>query len=495
ITDSLNLFDFDSGIFVPGVTHALDPNGGDLWGTGNYRQKGVEWERKCHFQLFNNDGELEVSQDVGIRTHGMGSTAYPQKSIRVYAKEQYGETKLEHELFPGLATDEFDVIVLRNMGQDFVSGVARDVLANEIAKPLNQATLAFRPVITFVNGEYWGIQNMRERFDKHFLQQFHDSHKDSIDIIGSYLGAVSSGDIETFNSLVHFLEDNDISVQSNYSYVASMMDIDDFIDNTLTKIYLGCYDWPGNNSRMWRERSLDGKFRWLLLDNDVCLWSGGYNSLEHATNPNSGGWPNPPESTLFLRKLLENDPFKQAFIARMAELLNSTFANKQIGYKLSELFEYYNPEYSEHQDRWSPLAENETLEDNYVNVLEVVRVRACHMREHFINYFNLSNREFPYSCDSSALHLNQNDVPEAIDKLHLFPVPNNGTFTVVTPNSMVGTLKASLYDLSGKLVYSNWWQAQTSTEQVIYTKGLAAGIYTFQVRSESETHHSKVIIQ
>ncbi|MGB0368745.1 MAG: T9SS type A sorting domain-containing protein, partial [Flavobacteriales bacterium] len=229
--------------------------------------------------------------------------------------------------------------------------------------------------------------------------------------------------------------------------------------------------------------------------NDFCLWSGSYNSLEHATHPNSGGWPNPPESTLFLRKLLENDPFKQAFIARMAELLNSTFANKQIGYKLSELFEYYNPEYSEHQDRWSPLAENETLEDNYVNVLEVVRVRACHMREHFINYFNLSNREFPYSCDSSALHLNQNDVPEAIDKLHLFPVPNNGTFTVVTPDSMVGRLKASLYDLSGKLVYSNWWQAQTSTEQVIYTKGLAAGIYTFQVRSESETHHSKVIIQ
>ena len=495
ITDSLNLFDYDSGIFVPGISHDLNPNGGGVWGTGNYREKGDEWERTCHFQLFNQAGELEHSQDVGIRISGAGSTAYPQKSIRIYARENYGEAKIENQLFPDSPTDEFDVVVLRNMGQDFVTGVAQDVLANEIAKPLHQATLDFRPVITFVNGKYWGIQNLRERFDKHFLAQFHDSDKDSIDIIDSYWGGVDVGTNDAFFELYNFLDDNNISVQSNYEYVESKMDIDDFIDNTLTRIYLGCYDWPGNNSKMWRERSTDGKFRWLLLDNDGCLGNASYNSIEHATDPNHVGWPNPPVSTLFLRRLLENDGFKQQFISRMADLLNTSFDKNLVGYELSDLYAYYNPEYSEHQDRWSPLAEDVALEDNYTEIMEVVRVRACYVREHFMNYFSLTEQEFPYACDSSALYLNTDEVANVGNELFVFPVPNNGIFTAVIPQTMTGKLEIELYDLSGKLIFVDEAQQQNGNQLSVSAEGVSAGVYTFRVSSKTETRYAKLIIQ
>lgn len=495
ITDSLNLFDYDSGIFVPGISHDLNPNGGGVWGTGNYIEKGDEWERVCHFQLFDNAGELELTQEVGIRVHGTGSRAYPQKSIRIYAREEYGESKIEHTLFPNSQTDEFDVVVLRNMGQDFVTGVAQDVLANKIARPLNQATLDFRPVITFVNGEYWGIQNLRERFDKHFLAQFHDSDKDSIDIIDSYWGDVDMGSNHAFFELYNFLHNNDISIQSNYDYVASKMDVNDFIDNTLTRIYLGCYDWPGNNSKMWRERSIDGKFRWLLLDNDRCLEHASYNSIEHATDPNHSGWPNPPTSTLFLRKLLENDGFTQQFVSRMDQLLSTAFDKDLVGYELTKLYEYYNPEYSEHQDRWSPLAEGVTLEGNYSKIMNVVRVRACYVREHFINYFNLTEQEFAYNCDSSALYLNTDEFADIDNKLLVYPVPNAGRFTVAIPSKMTGKLEIGLYNLTGKLVYLDAVLNQNGNEIPVSVSKISTGIYTLRVSSSTETHYAKVVIQ
>jgi hypothetical protein len=496
ITDSLNLFQYDTGIYIPGYHHDIDPNGGhEVWGSGNYREKGEEWERDCHFQLFNNAGDLEVSQDVGIRIHGAGSTSYPQKSVRIYAKEKYGETKIERQLFPDSETDEFDVVVLRNMGQDFITGVAQDVLANQIARPLNQATLHFRPVITFVNGEYWGIQNLRERFDKHFLAQFHDSHKDSIDIIDSYGGGVDVGSNQAFLDLYNLLDNNDISIQSNYEDVASKMEIEDYIDNMLIRVYMGCYDWPGNNSKMWRERSADGKFRWLLLDNDGCLGNASYNSLEHATEPNGPGWPNPPQSTLFLRRLLENDDFKQQFISRMAELLNTSFDKNLVGYELSDLYEFYNGEYSEHQDRWSPLAEEATLEDNYTGIMEVLRVRACFVREHFMDYFSLSESEFPYTCDSSALYLNTNEIADVTDELLVFPVPNNGSFTAVFPQTMTGKLEVELYDLSGKLIFAEKAYRKNGNQLPVVTNGISPGVYTLRVSSETETHYAKLVIQ
>ncbi|MDP6908323.1 MAG: CotH kinase family protein, partial [Flavobacteriales bacterium] len=198
ITDSLNLFSYDTGIYVPGITHDNNPQGGGAWGTGNFHESGQIWERTCHMQLFDESGDLQLSQDLGMRIHGTGSRGLPQKSLRFYAREQYGENKIEQEIFPELDEDAFDVLVMRNMGQDYKTGVAQDVLANEVIKPLDQARLAYRPVVAFVNGEYWGIHNLRERFDKHFISQFHELDKDSIDMIESYYGDVSIGDALAF---------------------------------------------------------------------------------------------------------------------------------------------------------------------------------------------------------------------------------------------------------------------------------------------------------
>lgn len=496
ITDSLNLFDYDTGIYVPGLNHDENPNAGGVWGSGNFHLSGDEWERLAHVQLFSKSGDVELDQQVGIRIHGSGSRAMAQKSLRLYAREVYGESKMEHELFKDLEKDEFDVLVLRNMGQDFMTGVAQDVLANRIIHNMYQAKLADRPVISFINGEYWGIQNLRERFDKHYLSEFHDLDKDSVDIIENYWGAASEGDNVAFLELYNFIESNDLSVESNYEFVEERMHIADFIDNTLTRIYLGCYDWPGNNTRIWRERTENGKFRWLLLDNDGCMGNASYNSLQHATEPNSPGWPNPPESTLFLRKLLENDEFKEHFIARMAHLLNTAFDRLTVGTQLTDLYNTYHPEYEEHDSRWKSLDET-SLTENYEEVMNVVRTRSCHVRSHFIDYFNLQESEFPYSCDSSALVLDTDTdvLADAESSMLVYPNPNNGYCQITLPENLEGNVMLEILNMQGSIVYSRGFKDLSKDSIQLSWNSVSAGIYLVQIHDDQQSYRAKMVIQ
>lgn len=493
ITDSLNLFQYDTGIFIPGYHHDIDPDGGHhVWGSGNYHQAGDDWEREAHIELFSTNGELEVDQEVGIRVHGSGSRAYPQKSIRLYARQEYGYPKIDKQIFPEVDKDEFDVLVLRNFGQDFVTGVAQDVLANRIIKNMNQARLADRAVITFINGEYWGIQNLRERFDKHFLSDLHELNEDSIDIIDGYYGGVNMGDNDAYFQLYDFIEDHDFSVQSNYDQLASMMDIEDFIDNTLTRIYLGCYDWPGNNVRMWREKSPEGKFRWLLLDNDRCLGNSSYNSLEHATQPDSPGWPNPPESTLFLRRLLMNAGFRQQFISRMAELLNTELNKVRLATHLSDIYQQYQNSYHEHDARWSALDTHISLEESYQSIIDVVEVRSCYVKDHFVDYFELSESEFDYECDLSELTLSIEDPEER--QLLVYPNPNNGRFDLVFSSLLLDEVELTLIDIKGSTVYSKKL-APNRPVLSMDVSDLSSGLYVLKVVSNNRAFTQKIILR
>ena len=72
--DSLDLFDYYNGIFVPGVH--FDPSNPN-W-TGNYYQKGIEWERLINVEFYELDNK-GINQQAGIRT--LGPIPNPQSPI------------------------------------------------------------------------------------------------------------------------------------------------------------------------------------------------------------------------------------------------------------------------------------------------------------------------------------------------------------------------------------------------------------------------------
>jgi hypothetical protein len=200
---------------------------------------------------------------------------------------------------------------------------------SEVVKNLNIDRLAYQPSTVYLNGGYWGIMNIRDKPNEHYFKSTHNVDPDNLILLEGN-ASVIHGSNEGYNNLLSFIESNDLSVEENYNHVAGQIDISCFIDYQLTQIFINNRDWPGNNIKYWKSNTPNGKWRWLLFDTDFGF--GLYDGLDFmqdgitfATERYGPDWPNPPWSTFLLRKLLNSTTFKNQFINRMADLMNTTF--------------------------------------------------------------------------------------------------------------------------------------------------------------------------
>jgi len=363
-TDMKHLFDHETGIYVPGARYANEsPN---FWeNPGNYSQRGMEWERPAHIEFFEDDGTPGFSEDVGIRIYGAATRANPLKSLRVQFRKEYGKGKLEYPLFPGLPYDQFDSFVLRTAGNDYDGAYLRDAFMQSLLDETRLDTLAYRPAILFINGEYWGIHNIRERGDPDYFSEKYGIDKSELDLLEDNAEIVS-GSNEHYLALIDMLRYRDIRDPAVYKQVNEAIDIDNFIDYNVAQIYFDNSDWPGNNIRFWRESKpfdpsspygRDGRWRWLVYDTDFGFGMYGEHnylnhSLEQATTPYGPEWPNPEWSTFLLRTLLENDDFRTRFVNRFADLMNTSFRPERVVQRLMEMKSVIEPEMPEHIARW-----------------------------------------------------------------------------------------------------------------------------------------------
>jgi len=183
-TDSDNLFGFVSGLYVPGKCYAdsAEGYGSNKWGKphANYHQDNVDeaWEKASYFEMFEpSQTTASVAQVLGTAMYGGGSRALPQKTLYMIARtEEYGGDRVFHALFPSESPTSYKRFLLRNSGNDWYgpdnAGVAtmmKDAAFQQIIRRLNISTMAYRPTVAYVNGEYWGIHNLRESYDKHYL--------------------------------------------------------------------------------------------------------------------------------------------------------------------------------------------------------------------------------------------------------------------------------------------------------------------------------------
>ncbi len=349
-TDPYNLFDIDYGIYMLGTSYNTDSPqyGANFW---------EDWERPIHIEFFEPDGSRGFSMDAGIKIIGGWSRANPQKSFSIFARSVYGYSSIKYHLFPDRPFDEYEAFILRDGGNDWPYTHFAEGFAHRLVENIDMENSAFRPCVVYVNGEYWGILNLREKQNEHYLAMYYDVDPDNVDML-EWDRSVINGDAQHYNHLYNFIENNDLQNSTNYEYVKTQMDIDNFIDYMVTEIYLDNRDWPGNNIKYWRPKTENGKWRWLLYDTDFGFgiydgYSAGYNTLEFALEPNGPSWPNPPWSTLFLRKLVQNDEFRAAFINRFADYFNTIFSPATATAKINEIVQLIESEMPAHVNKWS----------------------------------------------------------------------------------------------------------------------------------------------
>ena len=153
-------------------------------------------------------------------------------------------------------------------------------------------------------------------------------------------------------------------------------------------------DWPGNNIKFWRDHRTSGKWRWILYDTDFGfgIWDPNaytFNTLQFALTPNGPDWPNPPWSTYMLRRLIENNHFKNTFINVYSDLLNTIFSSSYISEKLDSVRSIIEDEIQNHKDRWPQSATNWNY--NLSTMQSFSANRRSYAINHLRNKFNLAS--------------------------------------------------------------------------------------------------------
>lgn len=392
ICDPDALFSDSAGIYVPGDSYMEG-----IEGSGNYSQRGDNWERPVHLEIFNEN--IALKQEIGIRIHGGYTRRFPQKSLRIYARNEYGEGRINYQVFPDLPHNNFKRLILRNAGNDWNSTLFRDGLAQSLIKHLDLDTQAYLPTIVFINGEYWGIKNIRERLDKHYIERVYGVDSDNIDLL-TLENTVLEGDNLHYTSMIDFITTNDPANGVAYAEVGKMMDIDNFLDYYSSQIYFGNNDWPHSNIDFWRLRveydsaamkGHDGRWRWLLYDVDRSLGyftQDSFNMIEWVTDSLNQRlnieWPN-----VLLRNLLKNEEFKYTFINRIADHLNTAFIPERVHSYIDSMKSNLDPEIEEHIERWREPESKSVWNWNIQSMYTFTSNRPDYVRQYILDHFRI----------------------------------------------------------------------------------------------------------
>jgi hypothetical protein len=347
--DSLDLWDYNTGIYVMGPNaETSNPYfGANFW---------QNWEKPCHFELMEKSGKRVVDMDAGVKIFGNWSRANAQKSMAIHCHKKYGAEYMDYKIFSDRPFTQFYNLVMRDSGNDWNVSMLRDGLMCSLTIGLDFDQMAYQPSAIFLNGQYWGILNLREKIDENFLASNNGVNPNDVILLEND-GSPINGTADDWRKLYNFIDQNSLTVQSNYDQVASQIDINSFIDYFASEIFYANHDWPGNNIRYWKTTDPASKWRWIMHDTDFGM--GGINSyaysnsLAAATDPNGPGWPNPPWSTLILRKLFENKAFRDQFVNRFADLMNSTFLPTNVVKAIDEKSSAISGEISAHLKRWN----------------------------------------------------------------------------------------------------------------------------------------------
>lgn len=315
--DSADLFDYDSGIFVPGRHFVAS----DIDHSGNYSQKGQAWERKANFSYIEN-GKTVVNQDCGVRIHGNRTRSFMQKGFALYARKEYGKKTFNHSFFGSDDPDSYKRLVLRPWMASWSGAGVEDWLSQQLAKPLYCDKLVTRPVVLFLNGEYWGIYFLEEKADEHYIEERYGIDKEDVDIILNWGDEVENGNGAAWHALYQWLETADLSRDEDYEYLAAQIDVDALLDYMLLQLFILNVDWPSNNARQW---SANGSpWRWIFFDGDAgfSVWREQSVLFDLITcDDESQHYPASPHSTLLFRRLLANESFRKASIDRLSKLV------------------------------------------------------------------------------------------------------------------------------------------------------------------------------
>jgi len=350
ITDNKYLNDSKIGIYVDGTYNNVKKN---------YE---YDWRRPMNIEFFETSGEESVINQLGeMRICGGATRSSVRKSLAIYANKRFGEKRFNYEFFPDQkpGLKDFKSFMLRNAGNDFDYLYMRDaIIQRTMAQHVDLDWQAWRPAIVYINGEYKGMLNIRERSNEDNIYTNYDGLED-IDMIENDW-ELKEGTMDNYQAFKAFYNEHGHTLAE----YAEWMDWQEYINLMVENMYFNNQDFPGNNNVIWRPQAEGGKWRWITKDTDFGLGLYGsapdYNTVRwmYDNAYDSGrNWANTYEATRLFRRLMEDADFKREFLDRAAIYMGDFLNEKGTRAVWDEMYDLIKTEYPYHRElinRWWP---------------------------------------------------------------------------------------------------------------------------------------------
>ncbi len=352
----------------------------------NYKQRGKEWERRCHINFFefSPDGTAQaLSQDCGIRVQGNYSRSDLIKGLRLFARKDYGEKRFEYDVFHGKALDKdgenlesFKTLTLRAGGNCAFTAKFNDTYWQDMSKSLDCSTKASRPCVVYLNGEYWGLYVLEEDYSDDYFEDHYGVDKKSVVVYkgdaetyasGYKLdeGELPAGETDEdyyFKELKDFFKKHkNLTSQEDYDEFAKLVDIESARDYFLSQVWINNkWDWPGKNWSMWKTSETDdsneyadGRWRFLFYDMEFGGVSGESDARTNTVkedNYKKNGLldmdTNNP-AVLCYAYLMTNEGFRKDYNEKLAALSEGIYKKQTLLDGLSQYESEYGPLYDQ----------------------------------------------------------------------------------------------------------------------------------------------------
>ena len=311
IADDKHLFDEKTG--------ALSKGSGS---TPNYEK---EREYPAFVEYFDAGGALALSQQGTFTASGHSARINAQKSIALYARAAYGPDRFHFNPFPNRRYDSYKSLLLRSANSDAYATRLRDPAVSSLAHGTGLLYQDGLPITVYINGEYWGHYNLREKINKHFIAQWEgvtkDKDIDRIDILArtGIDDYVQNGSNADWLELMDFCRDNDLNVPENLQHVTDRLDIDSLFQHTIFEMIIGNTDMT--NVRMYRVPG--GKWKYLLFDVEASFMSVKETPISWYIKPKEA--KRARFQHVHLAALLEVPAMREKFLTMFAGILENQF--------------------------------------------------------------------------------------------------------------------------------------------------------------------------
>ena len=317
----------------------------------NYNQRGSKWQKNTYFQYFEQNN-LKLQTQIKLQVSGHASRSFPQKSLKIKANRISGDDKINFAFFGKKGLKKYKSVVLRNSGNDNNKTLFADVLMHQLIDTnfVNVISQKGKAVNVFINGNYWGIYNLRERQNRYYIAKKEHCKEDEVTILEKANGRLKKGDKNLQEQYVNYIDsvfNLKLVNQKVFNQIKEVIDVNSFTDYIIIETFYGNNDWLMNNT-LWYKAG-NKKWKWIIVDLDYCLAYNMDNLQKNYFNKLLSS--NSITSKLF-KTLIKNKDYKLTFKLRAKELIKTLFNQQRVAPVFNSLKNQYKNDIPYQINRW-----------------------------------------------------------------------------------------------------------------------------------------------